>query len=93
MDLSDFVRIIETKGYIPSSEDDKDTEKLVSIKTAVNGFYNGEYSLGDMINVFSSELPVIPICHRKGLCMYNDDIKNPFYPSVSDLFYKLENVN
>ena len=93
MDLSDFVSLIETKGYAPAKTDDKNDEKLVPIKTAVNGFYKGEYSLGDMINVFSSELPVIPICHRKGLCMYNDDIKNPFYPSVSDLFYKLENVN
>lgn len=93
MDLSEFVSLIETKGYIPSTTTADGNEKLVPIKTAVNGFYTGEYSLGDMINVFSSELPVIPICHRKGLCMYNDDIKNPFYPSVSDLFYKLENVN
>lgn len=93
MDLSDFVSLIETKGYIPSTTETENAEKLVPIKTAVNGFYTGEYSLGDMINVFSSELPVIPVCHRKGLCMYNDNIKNPFYPSVSDLFYKLENVN
>ncbi len=100
MDLSDMMNVIEAKGYIPSSTINSTdstssaaTEKTVSAKTAVSKFYTGEYSLGDMLNVFNSELPVIPICHRKGLVMYNDNIKNPFYPSVSDLFYKLENVN
>ena len=100
MDLSDLISTIETKGYVSSSEislqnssNTTSTVKTVSTKTAVNKFYRGEYSLGDMLNVFSSELPIIPVCHRKGLCMYNDNIKNPFYPSVSDLFYKLENVS
>lgn len=100
MDLSELVSLIETKGYMPETEvsvnnssGSNETVKTVSTKLAVNEFYSGEYSLGDMINVFNSELPIIPICHRKGIAMYNENIKDPFAPSVSDLFYRIENVN
>ncbi len=106
MDLTELITMIEQYGYLPTSEvtvnenknesennEGNSTVRTVSTKTAIKEFYNGTYSLGDMLNVFNSELPIIPICHRKGLAMYSDSIKNPFTPSVSDLFYRFENAS
>lgn len=64
----------------------------VTAKTALSKFYSGEYSLGDFITVFTSELPVIPVVFRTGIAMYSNNIKCSFNPSQSDLFFGFEKL-
>ncbi len=54
------------------------------------GYYEGRYSLQDLITTFTAELPVIPICFKNGLVIYSDRFKNGITPSRSDLFHGIQ---
>lgn len=53
---------------------------------AVAAYKNGTMSLSDMITVFNTELPIIPICYRNGIFLYNEKITVKPTPSVSDIY-------
>lgn len=76
--------------------DKTDTEaqanNTLSVSQAVSKFYKGEITLGDLITVCNSDLFVIPVCHRKGLVSYSQNVNTVFAPSASDLFYGFENI-
>ncbi len=57
---------------------------------AYDGFYKGIYSLQDLITAFTAELPVIPVCFKKGLVIYSDSFKADLSPSVTSLFNGIE---
>lgn len=75
-----------------SSQPADSSQPDVTTAEAINKFYSGEYTIGDLATVFNSELPVIPICHRTGLAVYSSAIKANLVPSVSDLFFGFENI-
>lgn len=86
----------ETASTVTSSGDSSkpadSSQPDVTTAEAINKFYSGEYTIGDLATVFNSELPVIPICHRTGLAVYSSAIKANLVPSVSDLFFGFENI-
>ncbi len=54
------------------------------------GFYNGEYTLQDLITAFNAELPVIPICFKNGMVIYSDRFGNGITPSATELFHGIQ---
>ncbi len=61
------------------------------IDSAVKSFYNGKLSLFDIINAFNAEMPIIPICHRNGLTVYNTEINVTSMSTVSDTYFGITN--
>ena len=57
---------------------------------AVSKYREGTMSLADMITVFNNELPIIPVCYRSGILLYNKNISTVPTPSVSDVYYNFE---
>lgn len=57
---------------------------------AYNGFYNGNYSLQDLITAFNAELPVIPICFKNGMVIYSDKFGSGITPSKTELFHGIQ---
>ena len=57
---------------------------------AYKGFYNGEYTLQDLITAFNAELPVIPICFKNGMVIYSDRFGNGITPSRTELFHGIQ---
>lgn len=61
------------------------------IDSAVKSFYNEKLSLFDIINAFNAEMPIIPICHRYGLTVYNTEINVANMSTVSDTYFGITN--
>ena len=61
------------------------------IDSAVKSFYNEKLSLFDIINAFNAEMPIIPICHRYGLTVYNTEISVTEMSTVSDIYFGINN--
>ncbi len=62
----------------------------LTTKKAYQGFYEGIYSLQDLITAFTAELPVIPVCFKNGLVIYSNRFSNGLSPTRSDLFYGIQ---
>lgn len=65
-------------------------EITLTTADAYAGFYNGEYTLQDLITAFTAELPVIPVCFKNGLVIYSDRFGNGITPSRTDLFHGIQ---
>lgn len=74
------------------TEQTTETESLVNITTAAacSNYIKGSMSLQDLITVFNTEMPVIPVCYRQGVLLYNDDYTTTPTPSISDPYYNFE---
>lgn len=57
---------------------------------AYKGFYNGNYTLQDLITAFNAELPIIPICFKNGMVIYSDRFGNGITPSRTELFHGIQ---
>ena len=77
-------------------EDEEQAEQTVqpthtlTAATAAANYKKGSMSLGDLITVFNTEMPIIPICYRTGMLLYNDDYTTTPTPSISDPYYNFE---
>lgn len=83
--------ILQTTS-IDSSSDAAVNPGEITLTTAAayKGFYNGQYSLQDLIIAFTAELPVIPVCFKNGLVIYSDRFGNGITPSRTDLFHGIQ---
>ena len=72
-----------------SGKKEENTEKGLSIADIINGFYKGKNSITDVANILQTEMPVIPVCFRRGLLFYSDDIGNVKEASESDIYYSI----
>lgn len=97
---------VKPETSTPSDTEDKkdqteDTEEEIKtefsgssvplIDSAVKSFYNEKLSLFDIINAFNAEMPIIPICHRYGLTVYNTEINVADMSTVSDTYFGITN--
>ncbi|MBQ0111178.1 MAG: hypothetical protein KBS41_04560, partial [Oscillospiraceae bacterium] len=82
----------KTSNTSSVSSKEQKTDNALTCNQAITKFYKGEITLGDLVTVCNSELPVIPICHRKGLVSYSENVNANLAPSASDLFYGFENI-
>lgn len=60
---------------------------------AVQGFYEGKYTLGDVASAFISEMPIIPICYRNGVIMFTHKLKTEPQSSACDIFFDISNYS
>ena len=70
-----------------ATSSDEPAEITLTTAEAYQGFYNGQYTLQDLIVAFTAELPVIPVCFQNGLVIYSDRFGSGITPSRSDLFH------
>ncbi len=88
----------DTSSDVASDSNSSDTASgadeppLYTAAEAVAGFYAGQYTLGDLINAFLTEMPLIPLCHRNGILFYDTDIEPVPAASVSDIFFSIETL-
>ena len=68
------------------------SEQNLTTLDVYNGFYNGSYTVKDLAAAFSAELPVIPVCFGHGLVIYSEKLGKGISPTISDLFYNIENI-
>lgn len=62
------------------------------LDNSVAGFYGEQLSLIDIINAFNAEMPIIPICYRSGITVYDASLNAENMSSVSDAYYNLANI-
>ena len=86
----------DPKAEAEAEPENKPSEEIThindSLDGAVNGFYSEQLSLIDIINAFNAEMPIIPLCYRSGITVYDArfDIEN--LSSVSDAYYNITNI-
>lgn len=82
-----------SSAYGIKKTEDAKTEKnegvLISatVKDTITGFYNSKKTIADVAAVLQTEMPVIPICYRKGLLFYSERVKNIGEVSNSDIYF------
>lgn len=85
----------KTSSSSSSSATNTDTlqkpgEITLTTANAYKGYYNGKYTLQDLITAFTAELPVIPICFRSGLVIYSKSLGSGLTPSRTELFHGIQ---
>ena len=83
---------IQSSSEASQSTSSEEVTESLSTEEIYNGFYSGAYTVKDLVSVFNAELPVIPICFRQGLVIYSEKLGTGISPTVSDLFYNIENI-
>ena len=73
-------------------EPSKPTSAVPLLDNAVKGFYNEQLSLVDIINAFNAEMPVIPLCHRRGITVCKTGINAVAMSSLSDAYFGISNI-
>ena len=68
----------------------KPGEITLTSLNAYKGYYNGKYTLQDLITAFTAELPVIPICFRSGLVIYSKSLGAGLTPTRTELFHGIQ---
>ena len=63
-----------------------------TLNDSIKGFYNGEYSLVDIINSFNAGMPLIPVCYRYGLTTCDVALEINEISSVSDPFFGISMI-
>ncbi len=86
----------ESTGDESEVESENEQEQLpqnsFNTAKAVKGFYEGKYSLTDIINAFNAEMPIIPICYTLGVTVYDTSLTIKNVSSVSDVYYGISNI-
>lgn len=78
-----------------SSETSSDNAVAVTsgdTAAAIKKFYEGSATLNDIVTAFSYEMPIIPVCYRKGILSYTSDLSG-FNPSYGNVYAGIENIN
>ena len=89
----------DTANETSSTEDGTQPSEPVSdsinltASSAVSGFYEGTYTLSDVVNAFLSEMPIIPVCYRSGVAMYSPKLETEPICTANDLFYNINNYS
>lgn len=74
-----------------SNDTNNQTNSDFTLAETVEKLYNGEATLVDVLNSFNSELPIIPVCHRKGVTVVSSVISDKIYSTINQPFYNIEN--
>jgi peptide/nickel transport system substrate-binding protein len=73
-----------------SFETDESSVDVDAALRAVSRFHNGEGGFAEMLSCLNEQLPVIPLCHRKGMLIYSDFISGEPTPIFGDPFHGIE---
>ena len=81
----DLSRFFNEEGSL-SFGIDKDCESAVKY----NQLEEGTATMQEFLDVFSDELPFIPLAYRQSMTVRSDKIKKPAKPIVSDYYYNVD---
>lgn len=73
-------------------EDRNETQSDVSLSVwqILDRYYSGDATVADIVNIFESELPLIPICYRNASLFYNENFAQEPHGSVNDIYLGIE---
>jgi hypothetical protein len=78
------------QGADASFETDEDSVDVYTALRAAYRYHNGEGGFAEMLSCLNEQLPVIPLCHRKGMLIYSDFISGEPTPILGDPFHGIE---
>lgn len=83
-----------TQSSVASDTSSKSEQKDYAGATAkaVADMYSGKASIGEVVEAFSAEMPIIPICYRTGIVSFSDGISG-ISAGISDIYAGLETAN
>ena len=73
-----------------TSEPETETNSEFTLAEMIQKFYNDEVTITDVVNSFNSELPVIPLCYRKGVAITSNILADSVFATVNQPFYGFE---
>lgn len=79
----------------PNGDNSAETEEAEAsdpVADAIAFFYEGRISISDVAGILLTEMPQIPICYRKGLLFYSEDISGA-QASESDIYFNIESYS
>ncbi len=84
----------ETEENNEPSKEQQPEEEANSFNTAkaVKGFYDGKYSLTDVINAFNAEMPLIPLCYTLGVTVSDTSFTIDNVSSSFDAYFGISNI-
>ena len=75
---------------VPSGQDPSAEPEVLSAATAVSRYHNGKGSLTEVLSQVGEQLPIIPLCFRRGMLVYTAKLKGDPAPLWGDPFYGIE---
>ena len=76
----------DSKDKENGKKQDGEEISAYTIADIIDGFYSGKNTITDVANILQTEMPVIPVCFRKGLLFYSDAVKNADKASAGDIY-------
>ncbi len=70
--------------------DGEEGEPLITADLAAYRYHNGKGSFTEMLSCVNQQLPIIPLCHRKGMLVYANTVEGEPYPLAGEPFHGLE---
>ena len=87
-------------GKIDAKQDEEseqvnegDSDIYTSLDNVISAYYNGEAELYEIVNMFSLEMPLIPICYKNNITSYKNGIINDWICSPCDPYYSVGDCN
>ncbi len=75
-----------------ATETEEQPNDIYSVGKAVEGFYGEKLSLVDIINAFNADMPIIPICYRLGITVYDHSLNVNIVSSANDVYFGIEEI-
>jgi peptide/nickel transport system substrate-binding protein len=75
-----------------ATETEEQPNDIYSVGKAVEGFYSEKLSLVDIINAFNADMPIIPICYRLGITVYDHSLNVNIVSSANDVYFGIEEI-
>lgn len=64
-----------------------DNASLLSFRS----YRSGEITIQEFLDAFANDLPLIPVCYRQALVIYNRGLKGDMNPGHNNVFFNIEN--
>lgn len=60
-----------------------------NLSQLIGGFYSGKTTVSDVATGTQTAMPVIPLCFRKGLLFYGEELSGDITATLSDIFFSI----
>lgn len=75
------------------TESNSQADVSYTVWQILDRFYSGKATVADIVNIFESELPLIPVCYLSSSLFYNENLTSEPEGFASDIFNGIENYS
>ena len=80
----------ETVADTGAENNEGEVITVPSISDIINGYHSGSHTIADVASALITEMPVIPVCYRKGLLFYDSNTVDLTSASQGDIYCSIE---